>query len=1088
MNYKMGLDIGIASVGWAVINLDLKRIEDLGVRIFDKAEHPQNGESLALPRRIARSARRRLRRRKHRLERIRRLLVSENVLTKEEMNLLFKQKKQIDVWQLRVDALERKLNNDELARVLLHLAKRRGFKSNRKSERNSKESSEFLKNIEENQSILAQYRSVGEMIVKDSKFAYHKRNKLDSYSNMIARDDLEREIKLIFEKQREFNNPVCTERLEEKYLNIWSSQRPFASKEDIEKKVGFCTFEPKEKRAPKATYTFQSFIVWEHINKLRLVSPDETRALTEIERNLLYKQAFSKNKMTYYDIRKLLNLSDDIHFKGLLYDPKSSLKQIENIRFLELDSYHKIRKCIENVYGKDGIRMFNETDIDTFGYALTIFKDDEDIVAYLQNEYVTKNGKRVCNLANKVYDKPLIDELLNLSFSKFAHLSMKAIRNILPYMKQGEIYSKACELAGYNFTGPKKKEKTLLLPAIPNIANPVVMRALTQARKVVNAIIKKYGSPVSIHIELARELSHSFDERKKIQKDQTENRKKNETAIKQLIEYELTKNPTGLDIVKFKLWSEQQGRSMYSLNPIELERLLEPGYVEVDHILPYSRSLDDSYANKVLVLTKENREKGNHTPVEYLGLGSERWIKFETFVLTNNQFSKRKKQNLLRLRYEETEEKEFKERNLNDTRYISKFFANFIKEHLKFADGDRGQKVYTINGKITAHLRSRWDFNKNREESDLHHAVDAVIVACATQGMIKKITEFYKAREQNKESAKKKEPFFPQPWPHFSDELKARLSRFPQESIEALALGNYDRKKLESLRPVFVSRMPKRSVTGAAHQETLRRFVGVDRQSGKIQTAVKTKLSDIKLDKDGHFPMYQKESDPRTYEAIRQRLLEHNNDPKKAFQEPLYKPKKNGEPGPVIRTVKIIDTKNKVVHLDGSKTVAYNSNIVRTDVFEKDGKYYCVPVYTMDIMKGTLPNKAIEANKPYSEWKEMTEEYTFKFSLFPNDLVRIDLPREKTIKTSSSEEIVIKDIFAYYKTIDSANGGLDLISHDRRFSLRGVGSKTLKRFEKYQVDVLGNIHKVKGEKRVGLATPTNQKNGKTVDSLQSVSD
>lgn len=92
MNYKMGLDIGIASVGWAVINLDLKRIEDLGVRIFDKAEHPQNGESLALPRRIARSARRRLRRRKHRLERIRRLLVSENVLTKEEMNLLFKQK------------------------------------------------------------------------------------------------------------------------------------------------------------------------------------------------------------------------------------------------------------------------------------------------------------------------------------------------------------------------------------------------------------------------------------------------------------------------------------------------------------------------------------------------------------------------------------------------------------------------------------------------------------------------------------------------------------------------------------------------------------------------------------------------------------------------------------------------------------------------------------------------------------------------------------------------------------------------------------------------------------------------------------
>jgi CRISPR-associated endonuclease Csn1 len=1087
MNYKIGLDIGITSVGWAVINLDKKRIEDLGVRIFDKAEHPQNGESLALPRRIARSARRRLRRRKHRLERVRRLLVREGVLTKEEMQQLFQQKNLVDVWQLRVDALDRKLNNEEFVRVLLHLAKRRGFKSNRKSERNSKESSELLRSIEENRTILSHYRTVAEMIVKDIKFAGHKRNKSDSYTNMIARDDLEQEIKLIFEKQREFNNPVCTKKLEEEYLKIWSSQRPFASKDDIEKKVGFCTFETKEKRAPKATYTFQAFIAWEHINKVRLVSPNDIRPLSEEERALLYEQAFLKNKITYHDIRKLLKLPDDTYFKGILYDFDKPIKQNENIRFLELDAYHRIRKCLENVYGKDAIKMFNDADFDTFGYALTIFKDDNDIYAYLRNEYVQKDGKLITNLANKVYEDKLIEELLNLSFSKFGHLSIKAIRKILPYLKQGEVYSRACELAGYDFTGPKKKEKMFLLPTIPNIANPVVMRALTQARKVVNAIIKRYGSPISIHIELARDLSHSFDERKKMQKDQMENRKKNETAIRQLMEYGLTKNPTGLDIVKFKLWSEQQGRCMYSLEPIELERLLEPGYTEVDHILPYSRSLDDSYANKVLVLTRENRQKGNRIPAEYLGIGTERWNKYETFVLTNHQFSKKKKQNLLRLHYKETEEKEFKERNLNDTRYISRFFANFIKEHLKFAESDDRKKVYTVSGKITAHLRSRWDFNKNREESDLHHAVDAVIVACASPWMIEKITEFYKAREENKEVSKKNEPYFPQPWPNFTDELKARLSKFPKESIKALNLGNYDSNKLESLQPVFVSRMPKRSVTGAAHQETLRKFVGIDEHSGKIQTAVKTKLSDIKLDKDGHFPMYGKESDPRTYEAIRRRLLEHNNDPKKAFQEPLYKPKKNGEPGPIIRTVKLIDTKNQVVQINDGKAIVYNSNIVRTDVFEKDGKYYCVPVYTMDMMKGVLPNRAIEANKPYSEWKEMTEDYTFKFSLYPSDLVRIELPKEKTIKNSAGEEIKIKDIFVYYKTIDSSTGGLDLISHDKSFTLRGIGSKTLKRFEKYQVDVLGNIYKVKGEKRVGLATPINQKTEQTIDSLQPVS-
>nr|WP_246316799.1 type II CRISPR RNA-guided endonuclease Cas9 [Anoxybacillus ayderensis] len=1081
------MDIGITSVGWAIINLDKIRIEDLGVRIFDKAEQPQ-GEPLSLPRRVARSTRRRLRRRKHRLERIRRLLVREGVLTKNEMNNLFKNRHLVDVWQLRVDALERKLNNDELARVLLHLAKRRGFRSNRKSEHNTNEDSIIFKQIEHNQSILSHYRTVADMIVHDEKFKNHKRNKSEDYSNMIARHSLEQEIQCIFSKQREFHNPVCSEQFEKQYLRIWSSQRPFASKDDIEKKVGFCTFESEERRAPKATYTFQSFVAWEHINKLRLVSLEGIRALTDEERRLIYRQAFLKNKVTYYDIRKLLQLQDDIKFKGLVYDANQPLKKIENVRFLELDAYHKIRKCVEQVYGKEASTMFSSDDFDTFGYALTIFKNDEDIYSYLQNVYVRADGKVIHNLTNKIYEEPLIEQLLQLSFSKFGHLSLKAMRNILPHMENGELYSKACELAGYNFNGPRKKEKTVLLPNIPDITNPVVMRALTQARKVVNAIIKKYGSPVSIHIELARDLSHSYDERRKIQKAQDDNRKKNETAIKQLVEYGLTKNPSGLDIVKFKLWSEQNGQCMYSLERIELERLLEDGYVEVDHILPYSRSLDDGYANKALVLTRENRQKGNRTPVEYLGFGTDRWQRFENFVLTNKQFSKAKKRNLLRLHYQETEEKEFKERNLNDTRYISRFFANFIKEHLKFADGGKEQKVYTVNGKITAHLRSRWDFNKNREQSDLHHAVDAVIVACASPDIIQKVTNFYKNREQNKELAKKKESFFPQPWPSFSDELKARLSKFPKESIKSLKIGNYDNNKLESLKPVFVSRMPKRSITGSAHQETLRRYVGVDKKSGKIQTAVKTKLTDIKLDSNGHFPMYGKESDPRTYEAIRQRLLEHGNDPKKAFQQPLYKPKKNGEPGPIIRTVKIVDVKNLVVHLDDGKTVAYNSNIVRTDVFERDGKFYCVPVYTMDIMRGVLPNKAIEANKPYSEWREMTEEYTFRFSLYPNDLIRVELPKEKTIKDSLGKELKIKDIFVYFKTIDSANGGLDLISHDQSFSLRGVGSKTLKRFEKYQVDVLGNVYKVKGEKRVGLASHHDQKGKQIVHSLQSVSD
>lgn len=1077
MNYRIGLDIGITSVGWAVINLDIPRIEDLGVRIFDKAEGP-NGDPLALPRRQARSSRRRLRRRKHRLERIKRLIVRGKILSKAEINELYKQEIDTDVWILRVEALERKLNREEMARVLIHLAKRRGFKSNRKSEASENDTGELLINIKENKIILKNYRSVADMMVHDRKFAEHKRNKSDFYLNTIARDDLEKEIDLIFLKQKEFMNPCITEKFIQEYKNIWSSHRPFASKDDIDKLVGFCTFEIKEKRAPKATFAFQSFVAIDNILKVKLVTPENTRDLTPEERQVIFQEAFNKSEIKYSDVRKLMNLDDEVTFKNIVYNKEKTLKQNENVKLLNLDAFHKVQKVLSKVYGEDAINLFNPIDYDTFGYALTIFKDDKDIYDYLKNIYINSTNQKVLNLANKVYEDQLIEALIAMTpFKKFGHLSLKALNKITPYMMEGNQYDKACSLVGYEFTGPKKKKRAKYLPPIEKISNPVVIRALTQARKVVNAIIRKYGSPLSINIELARELSRDHGEREKIKKAQGENRKKNETAIQQLIEYELTKNPGGLDIVKIKLYSEQQGKCMYSLKPINIERLLEPGYVEVDHILPYSRSLDDSYSNKVLVFTEENRKKGNRTPAEYFYHDKNKWLGFESFIQSNKSFNFRKKQNLLRLHYNEREEADFKERNLNDTRYATKFFANFIKENLLFAESDSKKKVHTINGKITAHLRSRWDFNKNREESNLHHAVDAVIVACTTDWMIEKITNFYKTREQNLALAKRNEPYFPQPWHGFSYELKARLSNNPKEGIKSLNLGHYDSNKIESLKSVFVSRMPKRGVTGPAHEATLRKVVGTDEKSKKTQTAVKTKLINIKLDKDGHFPMFGKEKDPYTYNTIRQRLLEYNNDPKRAFHEPIYKPKRNGEPGNIIRTIKVIDTTNQYQELNNGKAIAYNSNIVRTDVFEKDGKYYCVPIYRLDLIRGRIPNKAINANKPYSDWIDMTAEYTFLFSLYPNDLVRITLNKEKNEKDNIGRPIVLKDFFVYYNSIDAATAGLIAVSHDNSFTIRGLGSKTLKRFEKYQVDVLGNITKVKGERRVGLETfDDNEKN------------
>lgn len=176
MDYRIGLDIGIASVGWAVLENNSKdepvRIVDLGVRIFDRAEIPKTGESLAGPRRAARSSRRRIRRRKHRLERIKWLFQEEGLVAIEQFSERYHKAGLPDVYQLRVKALDKKVSDLELAQILLHIAKHRGFASNRKSELKEKDNGAVLTAIKENEVLMKMksYRTVGEMIYCDDSF------------------------------------------------------------------------------------------------------------------------------------------------------------------------------------------------------------------------------------------------------------------------------------------------------------------------------------------------------------------------------------------------------------------------------------------------------------------------------------------------------------------------------------------------------------------------------------------------------------------------------------------------------------------------------------------------------------------------------------------------------------------------------------------------------------------------------------------------------------------------------------------------------------------------------------------------------
>lgn len=670
-----------------------------------------------------------------------------------------------------------------------------------------------------------------------------------------------------------------------------------------------------------------------------------------------------------------------------------------------------------------------------------------------------------------------------MSFSGFGHLSVEACAKLIPYLEKGMNYSDACTAAGMDFKAHSKDGRQMYLPPLDEdcheITSPVVRRAISQTIKVVNAIIRRYGeSPVYVNIELARELSKDFAERNKLKKENDENRSKNEALMEQIREYKQGA-PTGLDLVKFKLFNEQGEACAYSQRQMSLERLFEPNYAEVDHIVPYSISFDDRYKNKVLVLTEENRNKGNRLPLEYL-MG-ERRDKFIVWV--NNNVRDYQKRNLL-LKESITPEDElrWKERSLQDTKTVSRFMLNYINDNLSFAPSVRRKKrVTAVNGAVTSYMRKRWGISKVREDGDRHHAVDAVIVACTTDGMIQKVSRYEAWHESRYTSTENGSMLvdpdtgevlaeFPTPWPWFRKELEARLGNDPSRLIADLKLPFYMDDDAPRVRPLFVSRMPTRKVTGAAHKDTVKSAKAIE----DGYSIVKRPLASLKLDKDGEIAGYYKpESDRLLYEALKKRLAAFGGNGAKAFEAPFYKPKSDGSPGPLVSKVKILEPSTLSVPVHKGSGIADNESMVRIDVFRVEGDgYYFVPIYVADTLKAELPDRAVVANKPYKEWKQMKDE-DFVFSLYPNDLIKVvhkrGIPLKKCFDDSSLPEILEgKEFMLYYNSANISKGSIRCVTNDNTYLVEGLGIKTLENIDKYTVDVLGEYHPVRKEERQGF--------------------
>ena len=562
------------------------------------------------------------------------------------------------------------------------------------------------------------------------------------------RQDYLDEFEKIWETQAAFHKQLTPE-LKQKIRDIIIFyQRPLKSKKglisvcELEQRKVKTVIDGKEKEitigpkvAPKSSPVFQEFRIWQNINNLLLINNDtnEKRSLNEEERNLLYQELSIKAKLSKTDALKVLNKNGkqwELNYKeiegnrtqAILFDCYNRIITLtghEECNFKKLKA-SEIRHYVTTIFKSLG---FN-TDILDFNPLLEkheLEKQPMYMLWHLLYSYESDNSRTGNNsLLRKLettfgFPEEYATVLCDVVFEDdYSNLSVKAMRNILPYLQAGNDYSQACAHAGYNHSRRSLtkdeleekvyKDKLELLPK-NSLRNPVVEKILNQMINVINTIVAEYGKPDEIRIEMARELKSSATEREKttraISQANTENQRIREILEREFALSYISRN----DIIKYKLYEELEAngfKTLYSGTYIPKEKLFSKDF-DVEHIIPKARLFDDSFSNKTLEARDINIAKSNKTAFdfikgEYGDEGAEVYKKKLDMLLSKDVISKAKYNKLLMS--EADIPSEFIARDLRNTQYIAKKAYEILSELVR--------TVTPTTGEITNRLREDW--------------------------------------------------------------------------------------------------------------------------------------------------------------------------------------------------------------------------------------------------------------------------------------------------------------------------------------------------------------------------------------------
>ena len=579
LDYVLGLDLGVASIGWAVMEIDENNepinLVDANSVIFEPLDNDK-GKLYNVDRRNARGARRILNRRKERIRRTKNLLTSSGFLSDDELSKLYSGQIE-DIFEIRKRGLTEQLNKNEIARLMIFYNKNRGFKSNRKTD--DLELEEELKKLEKNNGKISEKASdnnandekkLKPLIALNTKRLQEEnlmpielifklkseedilgfKNKEGVYKFGFKRDQIEKEIEYILERQE-----LVSKELLEKYMNILKSQRDFSEgpaepskyRIDWESKTGACKY-TGEKRVVAGAPSYEIFCMLQKLTDLRYiyVSDDTKKGKFKLEKEHLdkiYNKALKAKKVTYKDVLDILN-DENV--------------RILNVPQLEIKEYKKIKEKFQGELTEDQIKELNNK-LNTERHKISIFdlKNYKELLAQFKKNDITEDNIEELggiNLLDKVAElltyaktdkkleeyhtkdrykdipKEIIEKIKTFkTLNKTGNLSLNLVRKLNEKMLEGNDYEKSLSSLGHSIKPDDNWDKFPTVAQIEEafntkITNPNVKHIMVILRKLYNTLLEKYGKPKKVHLELARDMANDFSTRIKIKKEQEKNK------------------------------------------------------------------------------------------------------------------------------------------------------------------------------------------------------------------------------------------------------------------------------------------------------------------------------------------------------------------------------------------------------------------------------------------------------------------------------------------------------------------------------------------------------------------------------------